>query len=646
MESVGKDDKSPAPGNLRARAAWVAGLIVACLAFVFMSRAKIMTLRSAPNFDPADDTALFWTENAFHYRYAKMFAEGMAIPDVDIRMQYPEGMHVFRDEMPMMEHFVGYAFRRFAPPGMRFHMFLLTLVCVYSSLIIFPAYLLAARAWGEAGRGVVALLFYALTYSFIGPVVLGAFVRQDFALPFLFLGTHFLLVGMENGGWKTWIAAFLTAFAFASWHLSQFYYLVLLTGIILVYFASGDRRPQIAHAVGVMTLVLVCVSLFVLPLRSGGFPFSITMLLSYAFLLAHYAPCRRPLATWKRALVLVGAFVLLAGVVTLVFGEHATRYSHVYRLMIDKMRFLGVKPADPSQLSFESRVMWTSSFLSPSFQVMAGWMSGAWIAAAAAAVFAVLDMRRARSVSVSGALILWMSAVFVVLFAMIHRMDIFASFFVCVLAGRAFPRHWKTLKGCAGIAVIAGLVMFSYGNLTRMYMISGSPPPELVKPLIEEIRRNTEPSDVILASFPLSPVICAYTERPVVIHSKFENLRVREKVEEFYNALYSNEETFFHFCRKYDVKYFVYDPVMLLNMSTESMRYIADRLDLTDDVAAVRMHLLPESLAHFLLVFQNDHYRVFRVLDHPRQPGPVPFAKMPIYDSRRFRREDLRIREQ
>ena len=646
MVSVGKDDRSRAPGIPRARAAWIAGLIVTCLAFVFMTRAKILTLRSAPNFDPSDDTALFWTENAFHYRYAKMVAEGKAIPDVDIRMQYPEGMHVFRDEMPMMERFVGYAFRRFAPPGMRFHVFLLTLVCVYSSLIIFPAYLLAARAWDGAGSGVTAVLFYALTYSFIGPVVLGAFVRQDFALPFLFLGTHFLLAGLESGRWRTWLAAFLTAFAFASWHLSQFYYLVLLTGIILVYFASGDRRSQIAHAVGVMTLVLACVSLFVLPLRSGGFPFSMAMLLSYAFLLAHYAPGRRTIATWKRALVFVGAFILLVGVVTLVFGEHATRYSHVYRLMIDKIRFLGVKPADPSQLSFESRVMWTSSFLSPSLQVMAGWMSGAWVAAAAAAVFAVLGMWRARRVSVSGALILWMSAVFALLFALIHRMDIFASFFVCVLAGRAFPRDWNTRKGYAGIAVIAGLVMFSYWNLTRMYMISGSPPPELVRPLIEEIRRSTEQDDVILASFPLSPVICAYTERPVIIHSKFENLRVREKVEEFYNALFSDEETFFGFCGKYNVKYVVYDPVMLLNLSTESVRYIADRLDLTDDVAAVRMHLLPESLAHFLLVLQNDHYRVFRVLDRPRQPGPLPFAKLPIYDGRRFRREDLRIREE
>ncbi|OQA24068.1 MAG: Q-cell neuroblast polarization [Verrucomicrobia bacterium ADurb.Bin345] len=645
MDSSIHNGSAPSEPATPNRLAWIGGFVLVCLVFAFMSRAKILTLRNAPNYDPTDDAGLFWTENAFHYRYARMAATGAGIPEVDTRMQHPEGMHVLRDEMPMMERFAGLAYRRFAAQGAPFHVFLLTLVCIYSSLIIFPAYLLAAHAWGRPGAGLVAALFYALTYSFIGPVVLGSYVRQDFALPFLFLGTHFFIAGAETGGWRKWAAGAFTAFSFASWHLSQFYYLVLLAGVVALYVIRPARRERLAQSVAAMTLVLVGVSLFVQPLRSGGLPFSTAMLAGYALLGAHYALKERAPAAWQRALIFLAAFVALSALAAWLFGGHAERYSHVYRLVLDKLRFLGAKPADPSLLSFESRVMWTSSFLSPSLEVMARWMNGAWLAAAAALALVLREGWRERTVRPAGALILWMAAVFVVLFALIHRMDIFASFFVCVLAGRAFPRNWRSATGLAALAAIALLLGLSYRGLTQAYMVSGSPLPERLKPLLQEIRRHTRPDDVILASFPLSPVICAYTDRPVVLHSKFENRRVREKVREFYAALFGSEEDFFRFCRTYGVRYFVYDPTILLNLSTESMRYIADRLDLEDDAAAVRLHLLPESLARFGLVYQSDQFRVFEVLDTPRAPGPVPFERLPIYDSRQFRREELRIRE-
>ncbi len=635
-----------ASGNVRAgHTAWFVGLAGAALLFVIMSGVKFATLQTLENFDPHDGTGLFWTENAFHYRYARMVAEGKGIPEVDVHMQYPEGMHVRRDEMPMMERFVGMAYRHGSPREMPFHVFLLMLVCLYSSLIIFPAYLLAARAWRSAGAGLVTAAFYALSFSFIGPVVLGSFVRQDFALPFLFLGTYFFIGGLEEEGWRTWLAAALTAFAFASWHLAQFYYLVLLVGVTGAYFICTEQRDALARAVLIMTGVLLGVSFFVLPLRSGGLPVSTAMLLGYALLITHYGlKWKKGAITEKtRAGLFVAALVLLGGLVTLMFGGHVARYSHVYALMLDKIRFLGIKPADPALLSFESRVMWTSSFLSPSFEVMARWMGGAWIAAGIAVFGSVRSMWKARTIVVTHALILWMAVVFVALFAMIHRMDIFAGFFVAVLAGGVFPSRGPRQKEWIKLGMIAALLLLSYHNITRMYIIGGSPSVERIKPLLEEIERNTGPGDVILARFPLSPVICAYTDRPVVIHSKFENRRVREKIREFYEALYDDEEAFHRFCRQYDIQYFVYEPMMLLDLSTESMRYIADRLDLPDHAVAVRMHLLPESLTLFFPVYQSPYHRVFRVLERPRPPGPVPVERLPVYDSRRFRREDLRI---
>lgn len=619
-------------------------LAISLAAFIFMSWAKINTLHRTAYFDRSDDTGLFWTESAFHYRYAKMAAFGRPLPETDRVMQYPEGIHVYRDEMPVMEQVSGWLYRVLPHGKKPFHVFLLELVCVYSTLILLPAGWMAFHLFRRPQAGILTVLFYALTFPAIGPVVIFGFVRQDFALPILFAATCWWVVGTEQRKWKMeLLGALAMAAAFSSWHLAQFYYLVLLIGCTVAFFIRADWRSEFARSLAIMTAVLFLAGLLVPALRTSRLILSTAMLISYA-LLATHAFCRFGRhGTGVRVLIFAGLTLALITAAACLSAEHALRYSHVYRLMWDKLRFLGVKPSDPGRMSFESRVMWTSSFLSPSWWSFRRWMGGAWIAALVGGGLWWWQRRR-RPVQLAEALTLWMTVVFVALFALIQRMDVFAAFFVCLWAGALAPERLAWRGGSALRSALAvALVLYSGHNLTSLWIASGAPAPDRLRPLLNAIRQHTASNDVVLAHFPLSPVICAFTVRPVVIHSKFENRRVREKVREVYEALYRTEEEFWGVCKKYDVRYFVYEPAMVLDLSTESMRYMVNRMDLPEDAVAVRMQFLPESLRRFQLVFQTEFYRVYRVLEGSRMPGPVPFPRLEVYDSRRFRREDLRL---
>ncbi len=630
------------------RRTWVSILAafgVVCLLFYYISQAKFSTVRQMSVFSPTNDAGLFWTENAFHYHYAKLAASGAGIPEIDTRMQYPEGMHVLRDETPMMERFAGFCYRHLGGSKLPFHVFLLLLACVYSSAIIFPAFFLSAYLWRSPLAGVFASLFYLFTYSFIGGVVLGAYVRQDFALPFLFLATFFLLAGIDtNRRGLQAAAAALFVFSFASWHMAQFYFAVLMAGVVVLYFLQAESRSNIAGALAVLVGVLVPASLCFLSLRSSYFPLSIAMLAGYSLLIQHAAFGRAGGPAWRRATVFLALLAAFTAVAAMVSGGHYARYSHAYELIMDKIRFFGVKPEDPSLLGFESRVMWTSSFRSPTLMGFAGWLGTAWLAGAAGAVLAARRALRERRVQPGVFLALWMAAAFVVLFALIWRMDIFAAFFVVVLAGAAVPREVRTDKGLALLLLLLGMVWFDSWKARSFTLVSGSPPPAQYQPVLEFIRENTEANDVILALFPFSPVICAYTERPVVVHSKFENRRVREKVEEFYTALCGDEAEFYAFCRKYGVGYFVYEPSMVYDTTTESVRYMADRLSIDESSAVVQMAFAPVNLRHFQLVFQAPLYRVYRVLPEGQNPGPGIFPVLPAFDGRRCDPKALGIR--
>ena len=119
---------------------------------------------------------------------------------------------------------------------------------------------------------------------------------------------------------------------------------------------------------------------------------------------------------------------------------------------------------------------------------------------------------------------------------------------------------------------------------------------------------------MVLANISESPVFLAYTGRPIILHSKFENREIRERYREFLEAIYSDEDHFFAFATKYGADYFVCDGASFLMPTTESRRYKANRLEPLDaNCAAMLFAGAPQRLRHFELEFGTERFTVFRV---------------------------------
>jgi hypothetical protein len=168
--------------------------------------------------------------------------------------------------------------------------------------------------------------------------------------------------------------------------------------------------------------------------------------------------------------------------------------------------------------------------------------------------------------------------------------------------------RWVGTAVCLG-AMMWQLVMLDFSPLSRAPVV-----PDDYKLVVHWLNDNTPTNAVVLASISESPVFLAYTGRPIILHSKFENREIRERYREFLEAIYSDEDCFFAFATKYGADYFVCDGASFLMSATESRRYKANRLGPLDaDCAAVLFVMAPQRLRHFELEFATDRFAVYRV---------------------------------
>jgi hypothetical protein len=151
--------------------------------------------------------------------------------------------------------------------------------------------------------------------------------------------------------------------------------------------------------------------------------------------------------------------------------------------------------------------------------------------------------------------------------------------------------------------------------------------------LLTWIPANTDQDQVFAGWIGTTPAIYAYADRPIVLHSKFENEMVREKFFEFMSALFSDEEAMANFCRRYGVDYVVYQADFLLEDSASSARYFAGHQAVPEGSTALKMHFQPFALNDFELVYQNPTYRVFQFLKSPGQQfRNLPIGYEPVFD--------------
>ena len=175
----------------------------------------------------------------------------------------------------------------------------------------------------------------------------------------------------------------------------------------------------------------------------------------------------------------------------------------------------------------------------------------------------------------------------------------------------------------------------AWNNLVAEYFPPGDDPEIFTvrehQDLLYWLAVNTNPDDPILASIGFSPVILAYANRPIIIHSMFDDKTMRDKVQAYTLSLFGPEQGFYEFAHANGAKYFIYEAKTLFSRGPDSQSYIAGYINAPKQSAAFLFQFQPQELKHFHLVYQNTAYRVFAV-DH--RPTPYPILAQPVYTER------------
>lgn len=609
---------------------WVLAATAAMLSVYLHTRQSVML----PSYDPFDDTAYFQAESALQYRYARMLANGEEVPAVDVKAQFPEGLKTTREISLWMERATAFTSRLlYGSPPAPYHTFVILWVAVFSGLSVLACYLLGLALTDEPPAALAAALLFGVCW--IGSTLsTEAYGFQAFALPLMFFAVAAFSAALKTGGARpgAWSAAGAAAFAVAlvSWHFTRFF--LISIWLALAWAAWRSRADEAAlRRLRVCTawLLAFCAAagLGTAVLRDTDFIISPAFLLGGA-LLAFLMLKGRRLAAALLVCVLAAAWQA---------GSESASFGHVYALLWDKLRFALAKPADPLRLSQEARLLWMGPFNSPPL----GFMIFSFLPLVFAAAPRAWRAFRGEPVKdPPGAFCDALLLLYAVGTLLVRRLAPLLGFFLCVASlRREGGRSGKKLlvAGLAALAFFEGLKTIAPQSplnlvmpLAASFPSSGGESDASVagaRRMLEWLRKNGGGRPVA-ADFGISAAVLAYTDSPVLLHPKFESAVIRGKTAEFLKALYSDEETFLAFCRKYGAELFLYRAADTIDESPDSARYMAGVTELNESMAAVRFQFFPEKLKNFRLLYENGDYRVFEI----GKAGKAPPRRAPVYD--------------
>lgn len=626
---------------------WLAAALLAVLAagHIYLRTRQCVSL---PRFDLDDETGYFRAESALQYRYARLTAQGAGIPELDRDAQYPEGLDTRRHLTLAMERATGWTWRlvSFFAPVRDFRWFVLLWSAVMASLSLPALYAIAGRLSRSPPLALAAAALFAASWAGMSNGI-GTYGFESFALPMLLCSLAFLVAALdpEEDAWKACAVAagLLLAAGLSSWHFARFHLAALW--LALAWAAWRCRKEQAAlarlrGAVGSLAACAAAAGLLCGPLRETLFLLSPVMLAGYGLLAWLFFPAR----PWAWALGTAAA----AGLSVWLSRDPAA-YGHVYGLLWEKLRHGLVKPADPSLLGPDARLLWVGPFQSPEpgFALFAflplACVLLPRLAAAARRETTDAPGRLAAAVLMDGLLALYAAGA-----AMVARLTPVLAFLLCAAACR-LPAAWLRsawlpaaffllagLEGAKALAPASPLNPFlrlsaAWARPDRHPAASFSNE----RALILWLEKNGGPGRPVLANYGLSASLLTYARCPVLLQPKFEAPGIRAKTLEYLRALYASQDEFASFCRKYRAALFVYSVEDILDETPDGPRYASGDLRLRPESAAVLFHFQPERLKRFRLVYENPDFRVFSFSDK-EEKLPAAGPLLPVYDLSRY----------
>ncbi|OGF44501.1 MAG: hypothetical protein A2452_12730 [Candidatus Firestonebacteria bacterium RIFOXYC2_FULL_39_67] len=603
-------------------------LVIILICTVFM---KADLYEKNTSFKSSDGFCQFRTESAVRFHYAKLVSEGKRIPAVDEKAQFPEGLKVKERIKLTNEYFSGILYN-FVSHETPFHVYLAYLMFIISGITIFAVYSVSNKISGLKWAAFIPVLFLVTSFSWYSRTVAGGFVEEDFALPFIFLSFLFYFLKHKDPAKKYLYPLLSGLFLFVpltSWHMTQFFYTVFLAFIAFEYFLRYEERDDTVFPLLFIAGFNLLGGVLIPTLRAEGFLFSYSMLATYALIGSWLLDKKIKLSLFSS----LGIFILLSGVLISGFsflaGRHSGEYNHVYQLLYYKIRYFGTKPDDPSGMPFDAKVFWQAGFVSPVFSNILIHFGGLFVGAAFGIGLIISKFIKRQTSKMEEGLLFFLMA-FIPLYLLFERLYVFLVFFmvpfsVLLLTVKPFKNN-RVKKISIAVIIIFALGCQSYLGFTKDIKQNDA---GVHRDMVSWLKNNAKEEGAILSNFGIAGQIFAYADKPVVLHPMFESADIRAKTKECYEAVYKSEEEFYALCRKYKVRYFVYEWQFIFDKTKNSVRYQINQNAVNNKSAAYNFHFYPEKLSKFSLMFQNTYYRIYKV-NEPGEKVTIP-ARLEYY---------------
>ena len=631
-------------------------LIILPISIYFYANMKIDLMKEKSGYSEKEDIGMFWSEVAFQYRYAEMLSnkdekERNKAWDTfsnDIKLQYPDGIDSWKEHTIFMEIVHAFIYRNFVSEKVPFHIFIMWFVVIFSSLMAYIIYFGINYLWKNPIVALIgAFAWMAVPVSF-GRQVSSIYLKEDFSLVFIILFVVLFVVSLRNKNIAIPILGAISLFiALVSWHFSQFIFLLLGACILAVYVINKDWKKHYTRNIIIYTASGFIAGLIPV-LWTRGFIISFPMLIFYSILITAIT---KPY--WNKVLKNVWFFralipIVIAGLfilVNLIFNSHLTEYSHVFELFWYKIINLGIPPENPAELPFGARIFWAGDFNGYNFDDFYQYYLSMGIIVLLVFISSVF-LLITKNLKIEGQLLTFFFLSTLILTFIVSRLSIFLAIasaigVVFVIIGAVkliklifhFTKYNNENLGdftkfitnniviSKRIIIIVICVLIGICetvNATKFKYITPKNKQAKIETkleMFEWIKNNTNEDDAFICGISDGPMVLLYTDRPVVLNSQFENSLIRKRTQEFNTALYGKEDDLYNFAKKYKAKYVMVRTNMILTTKRGNPRYYACKTGgLSLDTAAVMIQFMPEKMKNFTPVFDNDDYRIVRVL--------------------------------
>jgi len=589
---------------------------------------RIFVALAAPIFSDHDPISLFRSDPGLLYYVTERIIENGGWPPDDFRadprIEYPATSDIPAMFTVGVEFLVAWGYLLFGF-GLPLHLFALVFMAVVASTTVVGIVGLARELTGSKAWACVAGVVYVATagsYRTLGIIL----IREDLSLPLFSLHLYLLARALRVKSVGAIAAAALTMVAaLATWHAMSFVFTIEVACIFAWFLRTGEN-PMRTKGSWIVLVVLAAGGLLIPVLLSKWLLFSLPVQMLCVMATMPLLQRRLGSGDLRRAAIALASLALIVGVCAGFkswLAPGSGDYSHVVEMMIAKVRYLGVRPADPSELSYGARLIWAGVFETSSPRILMNWLGVLALLTPVSALFSFRTWWRGRGDGREATLVAFAAAA-LVLALLVKRLFALAAILSPVVAV-ILLRTSFTVRVRSPWVVALVLVQFVLASsVIDNTMLQNWYNPKLLRQLagtLHYIRDELPGDDAIAADFVVSTAVLAQTTHASVLQPKYETTRSRDRIERFTMGLYHTSPQEFRETLRvdFDARYLLVDvPFLLKGRYAAGIPLDGSKLP-TGSAASLLLtndRNLYQAIPGYRLIYEsNPHLSRFRLYD-------------------------------